>query len=188
MNRTLAAICVATLFATHGIAQEPMPISTASLQSAIERQESALRSHTVALRRDAFIVARLVSSVAELEDFQRNAAIQRALDRVDAAARKATERPAASSATMQAIEAIRDEFLEARKQGSSADLPALKRRVLNRVQPLQSQMFRSIDDLRKARQALSEAQMKLALMANDVDGSLGEALASTIEFFRAGGE
>jgi len=48
--------------------------------------------------------------------------------------------------------------------------------------------FPELDDLRKDRQALSDAQSRLSSMTNDVDNALVEALGSTLDYFKAGGQ
>jgi hypothetical protein len=45
-----------------------------------------------------------------------------------------------------------------------------------------------LDDVRKDRQTVSDLQSRLSSITNDLDNGLAEALGSTFDYFRAGGQ
>lgn len=95
--------------------------------------EDQLRQRAAGVKRDAFIVAQLVQATAELSDFQKNVAIQKALDRVMKATQKANERPVAGMKTQEMLQSIKDDLEHARLKAGIADMAALKRQVLQRT-------------------------------------------------------
>jgi hypothetical protein len=194
MRRLLLALC---LLAPAALAQDrsdrpQRPIRTFSpatyLAGQLDDVEERLRERTAAVRRDAFIVAQVVSGIGELNDFQRNVALQKALDRVEAAQQKAGDRPPASPVTVTALKQIQDELVHARDNSGMADLPALKQMMLEKSHTIQYELFTEVDAVRRDRQILTEIQARLGRMGGEMDEAMTEALGSIFEFFKAGGK
>ena len=83
----------------------------------------------------------------------------------------------------------RDAFIDtAKRQGATADMPVLKRDLLKQNHFVQQVLFTELDDVRKDRQTLSDLQSRLSSITNDMDNALAEALGSTFDYFRAGGQ
>ncbi|HEX8155734.1 MAG TPA: hypothetical protein VF698_21550 [Thermoanaerobaculia bacterium] len=171
-------------------AQLPLPplVVTQQLTGTVQRLETDVNDRTAILRRDAFIVGRLVAATAALNDFQKLAAIEKARNEVDAAMRRAAEKPPAPRPTMELLDAVAESLGKARLQGTMADLEAVKKDILRRSGFLQTNIFQQLDQLRRARVALLDAQTKLALMTGSIDEAMTEALTSTFDYFRAGGQ
>jgi hypothetical protein len=155
-----------------------------SLSQSVER----VNINAAALRRDAFNVAQQVSATGELNDFQVNAALQKARDRVEAARKRANEQPVASPTTMIAIGKSIDILEKAREQAGSANLDDVKTEMLRQTHFVQQELFTEVDVVRRERQSLSSALLKLNQMNQDLDQATVEALGSTFEFVKAGGE
>lgn len=187
-------ICMRQLSAILMIAAAPLfaqPAPTSSRPNElmmIERYESRLQRLAVEVKRDSFIVAQVVQGSGELSDFQKYNAIQKALDRVEAAIRRANDDPKASPFTMTALSQTKDALLHGRDQGSTADLPALQKLMIEKTRVPYKELFRELDIARRERQALSDVQAKLAQINQDLDGAMVEALGSTFDFIRAGGK
>ena len=166
----------------------PRPIPTSMLGSMIDRMESDVRSKTAAVRRDAFLVSQVVAAVGELGDFQRNVAIEKARDHLEAALRRARENPEAPRSTFELLQSERELLDKARQQGATADIPSLKGDMLKGNRILQRTLFAELDDVRRDRQTLTDLQSRLSSLTNDIDNALGEALGATFDYFRAGGQ
>ena len=150
--------------------------------------EEQVRARAAAVKRDAAIVTQLVQATAELSDFQKNAAIEKALDHVSKAIQHANERPPAPLRTQEALKAIQDDLGAARLRAATADMEDLKRQILKRTHFLQQDLFTGLDCIRIDRQSLVELQMKIVRVTGEIDESVDEALGSTLEYFRAGGQ
>jgi len=176
------------LLCTPVFAQQPPPRPPNTNELfLIERYASRLQTLAQAIKRDAFIVSQVVQGSGELNDFQRNNAIQKANDRVDAAIKRGSDEKA-SLFTMTALSQTKDALLHAREQSSTADLPALQRTMIDKTHMIYIELFRELDTARKERQALVDVQKRLADINQDIDGAMVDALASTFEFIRAGGK
>jgi hypothetical protein len=188
MKRTIAllsmVICPA-VFAQQ-VVSRPSSLQVFSIQ--LERLEALQRERASAIRRDAFIVTQLVVSTASLDDFQRNAALQKAREAIDAAQRRARENPPASPFTMTALSKSFDLVKQAQQQGASADIPTLKRDLLRQTHFIQQELFKELQESRADRQAMTDLQARISRMSTDLDQALGEALGATFDFFRAGGQ
>src|SRR5438034_7018409 len=95
------------LFATVASTQErrpARPIPSGLLVPTIDRMDADIRAKTAAVRRDAFIVSQIVAAVGELDDFQRNAAMEKARDHVDAAMKRARDNPSAARQTFEVLQ------------------------------------------------------------------------------------
>ncbi|PYQ60568.1 MAG: hypothetical protein DMF58_07760 [Acidobacteria bacterium] len=193
MIRRLTSIAI-VLLATAATAQQrypgrPGPTPSAGFLAAqIDRMEGELRAKSAGVRRDAFIVSQLVAAVGELEDFQHTVALEKARDHVNAALKRASESPVAASTTFTAIQKSADLVDTAKRQGATADMPVLKRDLLKQNHFVQQVLFTELDDVRKDRQTLSDLQSRLSSITNDMDNALAEALGSTFDYFRAGGQ
>ena len=190
MTRALASIWL-VFIAAPLLAQRPtsrIPTSSGFLSAQIDRMESDIRNKSAALRRDAFIVSQVTSAVGELDDFQRLAAVDKARDHIEAAFKRAGENPVAPRSTFDFLQSQRELVNKARLQGSTADLVALKRDMLKGNHSMQQTLFTELDDVRKDRQMLTDLQSRLSSITNDLDNALAEALGSTFDYFRAGGQ
>ena len=187
-----ASVFLLIIVATIASAQERRPptrlIPSSLLGPTIDRMDIDIRAKTAAVRRDAFIVSQIVAAVGELDDFQRNAAMEKARDHVDAAIKRARENPIASRQTFEVLQSEHDFIDKARQQGATADMPALKHDMMKGNHFLQQILFSELDDVRRDRQTLSDLQARLSSMTNDIDNALGDALGATFDYFRAGGQ
>lgn len=187
--RKFLLLCVFALTATASFAQ-PSRARTVPPVLANELFDYAQRLNMLAkaVKRDAFIVAQMVHATGELNDHQRNAAIQKAIDRVTEAQIRAGEEPPALQDTQLALSKIMDELVRARQSASSADLPALQQTIMKWSQDIQRDLFRNVAVARREREMLIELQKKLADTNLELEGAMIEALGSTLEFIRAGGK
>jgi hypothetical protein len=187
-----AFVCLVFAIATIASAQDRRPparlIPSSFLGPAIDRMDADTRAKTANVRRDAFIVSQIVAAVGELDDFQRNAAMEKARDHVDAAIKRARENPIAARQTFEVLQSEHDLIDKARQQGATADIPALKHEMMKGNHALQQILFTELDDVRRDRQTLSDLQARLSSLTNDIDNALGDALGATFDYFRAGGQ
>ena len=158
------------------------------LASAVQRYEIQLRQLTAAVKREAFIVSRLVEAVKELQNFQKSVAVDRARDRIGEAQKRAAEDPRAPIQVSQSLGFMRELLDHAREQGATADTEALQKEIMLRSHDIQMVLFGEISAAQKDRRALSEMQMKLATIAGDMDAAVTDALGTTFDYFRAGGK
>ncbi|HEX9160066.1 MAG TPA: hypothetical protein VF980_00035 [Thermoanaerobaculia bacterium] len=154
----------------------------------LERFAQRLQKIALDVKRDAFIVSEVVKGSGELNDFQKNIAIQKAIDRVDAALKRAHEDPVASQFTLTALDQTKDALEHGREQGSLADLPALQKLMIEKTHVVYMELFRELDQTRRDRQAIVDIQTRLAQINGDLDSAMVDALGSTFEFIRAGGK
>ncbi len=150
--------------------------------------ESDLRAKSAILKRDAFIALQIVAATGELDDFQRNVALEKAGDHLDAALKRGREKPVAPQATFELLQSERDLVEKAKRQGGTADIPGLKRDMLKLSHFMQRTLFSELDDVRRERRSLSDLQARLFSITTDMDDALSEALGSTFDYFRAGGQ
>jgi hypothetical protein len=188
MRRTIALLSMLICPAVFAQRVVTRPSSLQGFTIQLERLEAQQAERTAAIRRDAFIVTQLVVATASLDDFQRNAALQKAREAIDAAQRRARENPPASIFTATALSKVFDLVKQAQQQGASADIPTLKRDILAQTHFIQQELFKELQDSRADRQAMTDLQARLSRMATDLDQALGEALGATFDFFRAGGQ
>lgn len=191
----LVMLASGALFAQEGEGRQgdrtptgPTRGSLLQVQQMLDRSEGQMNTHTAALRRDAFIVTRLVAAVGALNDFQVNSAIQQALDEVVAAQVRAGQNPKASAATVEMLATVHELLVKARSQGSMADLPALQRDILTRLEPLQRAMFAQVDELRRSRLIISDIRTRLMRWDDAIDQSMVEALSASLDYIKKGGK
>ena len=154
----------------------------------VQRYEIRLKGLTAAIKRETFIVGRLVQAVKELQGFQKLVALERARDRVIEAQKKAAEDPPAPPAISQSLLFMKELLDHAQVQGTAADPEALQKEIMLRSHDIQYILFGELSAAAKDRRALSEIQMKLATMAGEMDSAVTDALAMTFDYFRAGGK
>ncbi|MBI2213633.1 MAG: hypothetical protein HYU52_08295 [Acidobacteria bacterium] len=147
----------------------------------LEQVEEESTASAAALRRDAFIVAQMAAASGELRDFQKSVAVQKALDRVNAAGRRASERPPANVEMIRLLRKAKSSLEDAKERGFSTDFAALEREIEITSRDLQPWVFRDILEMQKIRIALSEIQERVSRMTQDLDAATGEVLASTLE-------
>ena len=191
MPRRVVLIGIA-LLAGAAFAQRRIPprpgAGAGALGAMVDALDADTRAKSAAVRRDAFIVSQLIAAVGSLDDFQRNVALEKARDHINEAYKRASENPVAPRATFDLLQGERELIDKAKEQGATADFPALKREMLKRTHFMQQTLFSELDDLRKDRQALTDAQSRLSSMTTDLDNALAEALGSTFDYFKAGGQ
>ena len=147
----------------------------------LERAEAEAALQAAILRRDAFIVSQMAAATRELHDFQKSVAVQKAVDRVDAAARRAAERPPADLETIRIIGKAKESLETAKERGFSADFVALERELQQASRDLQPRVFRDILDMQKLRASLGDLQSRVGRMTQELDAATGEVLAATLE-------
>ena len=188
MRRTivlLSLLVAPTVFAQREFVR---PSVLTRVAVALDSVEPQMRERAAAIRRDAFIASQVVSAIGELDDFQRNAALQKARDRVNAASRRARENPPAGPQTLTALSQTMDLITHAQEQAATADFPTLKRDMLRNTHVIQQVLFRELQESRADRQAMTDLQARLSRMSTDLDQAMDEALGSTFDYFRAGGQ
>jgi len=190
--RKLAAVLL-LLSASAVSAQRPnrprpdMPRSGPLLYG-VEQYAAQLQDLSAAVKRDAFIVGQLVAATGELHDeFQKHNALEKAHDHIEAAMRKASENPAAPPPVQTAVSQANDIVNHWRDNASSADMNDITRQILLKTADVQPILFREIDDVRKNKLTLKDLLAKLNGANDSLDDALNDALASTLDFFRAGG-
>jgi hypothetical protein len=188
MVRKLAILISLTLGSFVVLGQEAQERALPSFFNQFVRHEERIKLLADSLKRDAFIVAQLVHTVGELEDFQKTVAIEKALGRIDAALKRASEKPVAPPGTMENLESVRELLLKTRQQGGLADLADVRRQILRRTDALQHQLFNQLQEARKQRQTLNDLETRLRRVSDDLDAGMIDALGSTFDFIRAGGK
>jgi hypothetical protein len=154
----------------------------------LDRLEADLQRDVAALQRDAFIVSQLVVAAGDLKDYQKYTAMERSLERINIALRRATDsKPPAPPSTQDLLRDLQQSLQHARQQGATANLEDIQKEVLKRSGEMQSELFRELDAARKQRQMVTDAQARLAKLAALVDTGISDALSSTFDYFRAGG-
>lgn len=179
-----AAILLLTLAAgSTAEAQRYAPPDRAARQllADLEQVEAEATASAATLRRDAFIVAQMAAATGDLHDFQKSVAVQKALDRVNEAGRRASERPAANVEVIRLLRKAKSSLEDAKERGFSTDFVALEREIETISRDLQPWVFRDILDMQKIRLALGEVQARVSRMTQDLDAATGEVLASTLE-------
>ncbi len=152
--------------------------------SQLERVEAETTVRSAIVMRDAFIMAQLAAASGELNDFQKGVAIQKAIDRVREASRRAAEKPMAPPELTRLLGKATAELEKAKDQGLSSDYTALVRNLAEISQDVQVLAFRDLRDLQKIRLGLGDIQARVNRMTEDIDKATGELLASTLDLAR----
>jgi hypothetical protein len=150
--------------------------------------QGRLQRMAAGVSRDGFIVARVVEAVGVLHDFQVNVAIQRSIDIVEVAHKRAVQDPVAPYEILRTIESVQALLAHAREQGSAVDLELLTKEIFDKTKSIQLILFREVDALSRERAQLSELEGKLMQSSQLLDAAMVEALSSTFEYVRAGGK
>ncbi|HEY2091134.1 MAG TPA: hypothetical protein VGJ81_04550 [Thermoanaerobaculia bacterium] len=192
--RKLAAVLVllsassSSVYAQRQRLPRDAPPRSGPLMYGVEQYAAQLQDLSTAVKRDSFIVAQMVAAAGELsDDFQKHAALEKAHDHIEAAAKKAAENPPASSVVQTAISQSRDIVDHGRDNASSADLKDIDRQILTTTADVQPVLFRELDEVRRNKLALKDLLAKLGNANDQLDDALNDALVSTLDFFRAGG-
>ncbi|HYO75143.1 MAG TPA: hypothetical protein VE010_01670 [Thermoanaerobaculia bacterium] len=185
--RKLLLLCV-VLSATAVFAQDERIVQAPpQLTNILAGYERRLGLLAKGISRDAFIVAQLSQAAGELHDFQRNAAIQKALDRVEEASKRAAANPPAQPRTVAAINKSREALEKAREQASSADLDAVSRLIVKETHAIQRELYWSLTVARRERETLMDLQKKISQLNLDLEGAMVDALGAALDFAKAGG-
>jgi hypothetical protein len=153
---------------------------TKSVENQFRTLESDVQLLAQGLRRDAFIVVQLTAAGGALADFQQQVALQKAVDRVREASRKAAEKPVADQRVTAVLKDLTDVLEKAQDQGLSADIPAVRETLARGAGIVQHKIFRDLDDLRRIRKLLGEIQTRNSNTIIDFDEALGQALAGAL--------
>jgi hypothetical protein len=177
---TFVLFCVALSIS----AQSPRPHEVHRQAIMVENQfrtlESDVQLLAQGLRRDAFIVVQLTAAGGALADFQQQVALQKALDRVREASRKASEKPVADPRITATLKDLTDVLEKAQDQGLSADIAAIRQKLSRGAGIVQHKIFRDLDDLRRIRKLLGEIQTRNGNTIIDFDEALVQALAGAL--------
>lgn len=184
--KLIPLLTLLVLLATSPVAEaqrRPGPPDRAAQQllADLEQVEADAAANAAVLRRDAFVVAQMAAASGALRDFQKNAAVQKALDRVDEAGRRAVSRPAAEPEMIRILRKAKESLQGAKERGFSTDYEALQREIELSSRDLQPWVFRDIIAMQKLRVALADVQGRVSRMTQDLDAATGEVLASTLE-------
>src|SRR5262249_21146104 len=133
-------------------------------------------------------VSQTVLAAGALDDFQHNVALQKARERLDAALRRAQTNPQAAPDVQTALSQTLDLIARAQNQVGAVDFAALKRDMLRNTRVVQQVLFRELQESRADRQVITDVQARLARISADLDQAFDEALGSTFDYFRAGGQ
>ena len=148
--------------------------------------EERLTTLAAGISRDGFIVGQVVAAAAALQDFQVNVAVQKALDRIADAEKRGREKPQASATIMTSLGAMERSLGHAREQGSSADLAALRKDVLQRGRWIQYELWREIDTARRERQLMVTLYSTLTRLDQQLESSMVDSLGAMFESARSG--
>ena len=152
----------------------------------LQQYEERLTTLAAGISRDGFIVGQVVGAAGALQDFQVNVAVQKALDRIIDAQKRAAERPPAPPIITSALDALGQSLKHAREQGSAADLTVLRREVLMRGRYIQFELWREIDAARRERQQMVGLYTTLTRLDQQLEASMIESLGAMFESARSG--
>ena len=174
-------------FAVASAAQQQGPPAHLQMRMRMESLERELQALTKGISRDAFIVTQMALAAGDLRDFQKLAAIEKAIDRINQAGLRAGEAPPASAETSLAISRVGDELRRGRDQGTMADVEALQRVLLRESRNVQWELYQQLRAGREAHRVIVELEGKLQQLGTDLQSAMVEALGSNLELARAGG-
>jgi hypothetical protein len=187
MLRWIVVLCAFTAVAMHG-QEVRRPVRMLEMRPpSIDRYEALVRGLAAAIKRDAFIVAQLTHAAADLEDFQKLAAVEKANDRIEEALKRATQDPPASRGTLDTLNGLQQTLKHAREQGTMADTKSLQTEVLRRTHFIQRDLYTALDTARFEHRTIVEMETKLHQIGSELQSSMVEAMGTTFDFIRAGG-
>jgi hypothetical protein len=152
----------------------------------MQQYEERLTTLAAGISRDGFIVGQVVGAAGALQDFQVNVAVQKALDHIVEAQKRAAEKPPASPIVINELNALGQSLTHAREQGSAADLAALRREVLRNGRYIQFELWREIDTARRERQQMVGLYTTLTRLDQQLEASMIESLGAMFESARSG--
>jgi len=183
----LALLAAATTVFAQDSTPAPMRRIPPGLGPSMVEYQRRLDLMARGISRDAFIVAAMVRASRDLHDFQRSAAIEKALDRVEEAQQRAAAEPPAGGQTIMALSRIEEELRKARESVSSSDPEALAKMIIDRSHQIQYELFEHLEYARHEREYLTDVQKRLSEINLALETAMVEAIGSTVEFIRAGG-
>lgn len=152
----------------------------------MQQYEERLNNLAASISRDGFIVGQVVAAAGALQDFQVNVAVQKALDHIVEAQKRATEKPPASAIIMRTLESLAGTLRHAREQGSAADLAVLRRETLRDGRYIQYELFREVDTARRERQQMVTIYTTITRLDQQLEASMVDSLGSMFESVRSG--
>lgn len=182
MNRL--SIAIALLFVSISAFAQERSAGVELTPESIQRYEARLRQLSTAVKRDAYIVGQLADATRMLNDFQNAVALIRALDRVNAALRRASESPATAVTTLDALTSVKSHLTRAKESPGIADLEAEQKFIARQTHVIAVELFRELDQARRERQTLAELQARLQAIGNELDSGMTDALGSTLQLLR----
>jgi hypothetical protein len=153
---------------------------------ALQAYEERLNNLAVGINRDGFITGQVVAAAGALQDFQVNVAVQKALDHIEEAQKRAMEKPMASAMIQQTLNGLHQTLGHARDQGSAADLTVLRRQMLRDGRFIQYELFREVDTARRERQQIVMLYTTLTRLDQQLEASMVDSLGSMFESVRSG--
>lgn len=162
----------------------PARLALQQIKISLDQMEPEMQEQMAAVRRDAFIVTRVVAATGALNDFQINSAIQGAINEIEQAQIKAGENPRAPQSTMDMLNGSHELLVKARNQGSMTNVQDVQRELLKRVEPLQRAMFAQLDEARRARIIVSDIRTRLSRWDDSIDQAMVEALSASLSYMR----
>ena len=157
--------------------------------NALPQYEKRVQTLSAGIKRDAFIISRVTLAMADLsDDFQKLSSLQKAFDRIEEATLRATQDPVAGPRTLTALSKMTAALEDGRRQGTMADLDALRTTIMTEAQDIRRDLFNELGEARGERQNLIELQNKVQIMNADLEAAMIEALGSTFDYMGAGGK
>jgi hypothetical protein len=184
------ALILLFAFAVHGQTEARRPVRLLPLRPAsLDPYLKQVRVLIGAIQRDSYIVAMLVHATSDLDGFQKMAAVEKARDRVQSAQHRAVSGdPPAPAGTIDILNGLLQTLDHAREQGTMADTEALKTELLRRTHFIQRDLFWELDTARSEHGAIVDMQGKLFELGTELESSMVDALGTTFDFVRAGGQ
>lgn len=191
MRRSAVAVVIllsaVSMFAQEGRTRadgrEPRAMEQPYEWNALARFEGDLRLVTKQLNRDAFITAKLAKASGELDDFQHHTAIEKAIDHVRDAQKRANE-DGAPPQMITSLNELMEALEHARNQAAMADVSDLRRHIASTAHDVQYFMQREMQAARRLHQTLFQMVTRLETLNQEVDQAMVDALSSTFEVAR----
>lgn len=158
------------------------------LSRVLQRYQVRVEKLSKEISRDAFIVSQMVQATRELQDFQITVAVEKVHDRIKDTRKRALQEPIASPMVQHTLRGLDDMFEHAKRQGTFADAPALRKEIMERTYFIQRDLFDELNVAQAERVELANMQKRLTDMNLSLEESTVQALAATFEYVRAGGK
>lgn len=180
--KKLAAVCLIAAAAATFVAGQELP---GELSTVMFNHQRRLERAGKGIRRDAFIVTQMTAAARDLQGFDKAAAIESALKRSEAATKRAIENPPAGAQTLSAVRKIDDALRHAQANIATADLTELARMVRLQTAVVQQDLVDAVEQVRRERNNLAEAQKRIIEMSSDLDAATVDAITASMDFVRA---